>query len=111
MCVRIYAYVCLCVCVRVYPSTSQIRTYICSVFVGMPCVYAYLVCSSVGRAFECMSCIRAYALRLCVCMYICMHLCMHACMYVCMCVCMYVCMYVCVCACVCVCVCVCIYGV
>ena len=66
MCMRIYAYVPLCVCVRVHASTSHILTYACCVFVGMRCVYAYLVCSSVCRAF-----VHTYVLRLYVCMYVC----------------------------------------
>ena len=70
LCFHVYAHLCICafvcICVRVYASTSHICTYICCVFVGMTGVYAHIVCSSVCRVFECMSCIRAYVLRLCV---------------------------------------------
>ena len=102
LCVHVYAHLCICafvctcicLCVRVYASTSHIRTYICCVFVGMTCVYAYIVCSVVH------SCI----CRVCVyvCIYVCMHVCMYACMHVCMYACMHVrdaCMHVCMCLC------------
>ena len=106
-CMRIYAYVPLCVCIRVHASTSHILTYICCVFVGMRCVYAYIVCSSVCLAFECMSCIRAYICLAFVCMYVCMYVCIYVCMHMCMCMCR--CRCKCRCMCMCVCLCLCLY--
>ena len=80
MCIRTYACIRLCGCVRVYPCIC-VCMHLCMYACMHVCMYACM--------HECM-----YA-----CMYVCMYACMHECTYAGMHVCMYACMHTCIYAC------------